>query len=339
MQCSCKIRYRDHRNGLGSEDSSPNSSRLGTLSSRELLPERIHDPSGATPLPTPRSEEFAVGPGAQSTGPVALVSGPSSLQSTKPSREAAVVVVSNRLPFTITRTAGGLDRSASSGGLVSALGPVLRDRGGTWVGWPGIDLKPHEVLPLQDESYEIKALYLDEREVTHYVHGFSNRTLWPLMHSLPARTRFDRLDFKIYWEVNERFANAAVAAVSGDDLIWIHDYHLMLAPEFVRQRLPRVRLAFFHHVPFPPLRHLSIVAVGPGTVAQLARLRPGRVSRQGLRGQLPRLCRKTARQPRRSKGNDCRTRQAHGSGWCLPDRNRFRRFRAACQKRCPQVQT
>ena len=252
MQCSCKIRYRDHRNGLGSEDSSPNSSRLGTLSSRELLPERIHDPSGATPLPTPRSEEFAVGPGAQSTGPVALVSGPSSLQSTKPSREAAVVVVSNRLPFTITRTAGGLDRSASSGGLVSALGPVLRGRGGTWVGWPGIDLNPHEVLPLHDESYEIKALYLDEREVTHYVHGFSNRTLWPLMHSLPARTRFDRLDFKVYWEVNERFADAAVTAVSGDDLIWIHDYHLMLAPEFVRQRLPRVRLAFFHQVPFPP---------------------------------------------------------------------------------------
>jgi trehalose 6-phosphate synthase len=72
-------------------------------------------------------------------------------------------VVSNRLPFTVARTAGGLSRTPSSGGLVSALTPVLSKRGGTWVGWPGIDLKRHEELPLADEPYGIEALRLDER--------------------------------------------------------------------------------------------------------------------------------------------------------------------------------
>ena len=194
-----------------------------------------------------------MGSGEPNRRPVSLVSNLPGAEAKPAHFQGRVVVVSNRLPFTIARTAGGLDRTASAGGLVSALAPVLRSRGGTWVGWPGIDLKPHEVLPLGDDPYDVKTLRLDEREIAHYVHGFSNRTLWPLMHSLPARARFERVDFRVYREVNERFAELAVAAVVDDeDLIWIQDYHLMLAPEFVRRRSPRARMAFFHHVPFPP---------------------------------------------------------------------------------------
>ncbi len=177
---------------------------------------------------------------------------PATTPEVAPAKPPPVVVVSNRLPFTLTRTALGLARQTSSGGLVSALEPVLRTRGGTWIGWPGIDLEPGETIAQEDEAYRVRALQLNAHEVAHYVHGFSNRTLWPLMHSLPARTRFDRLDFEVYREVNGRFAQLAVSAASHNELIWIHDYHLMLTPELVRQQSPRARLAFFHHVPFPP---------------------------------------------------------------------------------------
>ncbi|MCP5041129.1 MAG: bifunctional alpha,alpha-trehalose-phosphate synthase (UDP-forming)/trehalose-phosphatase, partial [bacterium] len=169
-----------------------------------------------------------------------------------PASLAPVVVLSNRLPFTIGRTATGFESQISSGGLVSALEPALRARGGTWIGWPGIDLRAGESIPLPEAPYETVALGLSEREITHYVHGFSNRTLWPVMHSLPARARFERTDFEVYSEVNDRFADAAAQAAHGDELVWIHDYHLMLTPAMLRGRVPGARIAFFHHVPFPP---------------------------------------------------------------------------------------
>ena len=102
-----------------------------------------------------------------------------------------VIVVSNRLPFTYTRNARGLERKQSPGGLVSALDPVLRRRGGTWVGWPGTDLRPDEQLRTDGEPYQITPVNLSNAEVTGYYHGFSNQTLWPLMHSMADRTRFD----------------------------------------------------------------------------------------------------------------------------------------------------
>ncbi|MBW2273846.1 MAG: bifunctional alpha,alpha-trehalose-phosphate synthase (UDP-forming)/trehalose-phosphatase [Deltaproteobacteria bacterium] len=166
---------------------------------------------------------------------------------------SGVVIVSNRLPFTIHRSARGLERAPSAGGLITALEPVLRKRGGTWVGWPGIELKRDEEIPSDGEQpYEIQALRLTDREITHYVHGFSNRTLWPLMHSLPARARFDRKDFDVYEQVNQRFANAIAMCSRAQDLVWIHDFHLMMAPSQVRLTMPDARLAFFLHIPFPP---------------------------------------------------------------------------------------
>jgi len=166
--------------------------------------------------------------------------------------DSPVVVVSNRLPFTVQRSADGLKRRPSPGGLVSALEPVLRRRGGTWIGWPGIELKGRERLPGGDLAYRVAPVKLSETEVNRYYHGFSNRTLWPLFHSLPALSRFERRDFEVYGEVNERFAGAAAAHADNDGLVWFHDYHLMLAPEHLRRQAPGIRSAFFLHIPFPP---------------------------------------------------------------------------------------
>lgn len=168
------------------------------------------------------------------------------------SAERPVVVASNRLPFTYRHTDAGLERERSPGGLVSAMEPVLRKRGGTWVGWPGISLAPDEDPSLPGEPYRIRAVPLDAEEVDGYYRGFSNRTLWPLMHSLAPRAIFDGREFEHYATVNRRFAEATAEEAQDAGLVWIHDYQLMLAPVEVRRLLPDTPLAFFLHIPFPP---------------------------------------------------------------------------------------
>ncbi|MFQ5417156.1 MAG: bifunctional alpha,alpha-trehalose-phosphate synthase (UDP-forming)/trehalose-phosphatase [Myxococcota bacterium] len=166
--------------------------------------------------------------------------------------ERPIVVVSNRLPFIVTRTAIGLERSPSPGGLVTALEPVLRKRGGTWIGWPGTDLGEDEQLPAEGEAYRIAPVHLSKTEIERYYHGLSNRTLWPLFHSLPGLARFEGRDWKVYNEVNERFAATAAEEAPDAGFVWIHDYQLMLAPSGIRSSLPDMRIGFFLHIPFPP---------------------------------------------------------------------------------------
>ncbi len=163
-----------------------------------------------------------------------------------------ILVLSNRLPFTVERRARGLEKRHSAGGLVAALEPALCARGGTWVGWPGAELRPGEHLSSGGKAYRITPVHLTENDIQRYYHGFSNRTLWPLLHSFPALTRFDQRDFISYERVNDRFAETALAESKDTDLVWVHDYHLMLAPRLIRQGRPDVRLGFFLHVPFPP---------------------------------------------------------------------------------------
>jgi trehalose 6-phosphate synthase/phosphatase len=152
-------------------------------------------------------------------------------------------VASNRLPFTFHRGPRGLERRPSPGGLVSALEPV---------GWPGLELRSDEQVPTRGRNYRVRPVRLSDSEVQRYYHGFSNRTLWPLFHSLPERTRYERRDFEAYEHVNALFAEAIHASARQAELVWIHDYHLMLAPAAVRLADPEHRLAFFLHIPFPP---------------------------------------------------------------------------------------
>jgi trehalose 6-phosphate synthase/phosphatase len=162
-----------------------------------------------------------------------------------------LVVAANRLPISVHRGSGGLEAKPSPGGLVSALEPVLRKRGGTWVGWPGIALRPHEELHFEDLPYRLAPVGLSEAEIRRYYYGFSNRTLWPLLHSMPDRARFERRDFEVYDEVNQRFAEAVRVEADRAALVWIHDYQLMQVPQKLRHDT-EARIAFFLHIPFPP---------------------------------------------------------------------------------------
>ncbi|MCA9511776.1 MAG: bifunctional alpha,alpha-trehalose-phosphate synthase (UDP-forming)/trehalose-phosphatase [Myxococcales bacterium] len=171
-------------------------------------------------------------------------------------RERPIVVASNRLPFTLERdAAGALVSRTSAGGLVAALEPVLRRRGGTWVGWPGLALGPDEKIPLGERPFRIEPVALDPDVADGYYHGFSNGTIWPLFHSMPQRAVFEPADFSAYATANEHFASAIAAELgrAGEtELVWIHDYHLMVVGEPLRQLVPDAHLAFFLHIPFPP---------------------------------------------------------------------------------------
>ena len=170
-------------------------------------------------------------------------------------RSQKLVLVSNRIPITFTTEGGKLKGVPSSGGLVSALEPLLKDHGGIWVGSGGTEDTPQirEILEQAsgDSPYQYAPLFLTEEEQSNFYEGFSNEIIWPLFHDLQSRCNFDPRYWEFYERVNRKFADAVEKASGPDDLIWIHDYQLMKVGKTLRCRRPGARLAFFLHIPFP----------------------------------------------------------------------------------------
>lgn len=165
---------------------------------------------------------------------------------------ADFVVVANRLPVDLERTADGEQRwTASPGGLVSALEPFLRSRKGAWVGWPGVP--DVEVDEFDDDGLVLHPVSLTSAEVRDYYEGFSNATLWPLYHDVVARPVFDRAWWDSYVKVNQRFAEASATVAAQGATVWIQDYQLQLVPRMLRELRPDLRIGFFLHIPFPPV--------------------------------------------------------------------------------------
>lgn len=158
-----------------------------------------------------------------------------------------LVVVANRLP--VRRNDDG-SYSIAAGGLVTAMRPIMQRSGGTWVGWDGGD---DDVPDHVDElGIDLAAVELTAADIEDYYHGFSNRTLWPLFHDLVAEPVIDHDWWDTYRDVNERFAERIVAMDPDPDaVVWVHDYHLMLLPGMLRERLPDHRIGFFLHTPYP----------------------------------------------------------------------------------------
>src|SRR5437762_7355953 len=170
-----------------------------------------------------------------------------------------LIVVSNRLPFALDSTGEELwTVTPAVGGLVSAIEPVLRERGGTWIGWPGIAGKiPQEPLTkaTRNAGYQVVPVALSENERDEFYYGYSNEVIWPLFHDLQNFCNFDPAYWHAYKQVNERYADAIIRNARPDDFIWIHDYHLMYVAQALRERSTfqsLSRLTFFLHIPFPP---------------------------------------------------------------------------------------
>ncbi len=171
-----------------------------------------------------------------------------------------LIVVSNRLPYTITREKDGKYQvQPASGGLVSAMVPALRNRGGVWIGWPGIiDGSANELEVILDEltedtGYTLKPIMFSAEEEHGFYQGFSNEIIWPLFHDLFCNCHFDPNYWKTYLQVNQKFARVIFNTVGPNDFIWVHDYHLMEIARELRQLGYQSKLGFFLHIPFPSL--------------------------------------------------------------------------------------
>jgi trehalose 6-phosphate synthase/phosphatase len=168
-----------------------------------------------------------------------------------------LVVVSNRLPIVLGKDDGGWTIQPGAGGLVTALAPVLRDRGGLWIGWPGTTnpaaLSAIRQAEQADVGYRLEPVMLTEEELDRYYYGFSNEILWPLFHDLPGRCNFDPDYWPVYRQVNRKFVAALERSTDPDDYIWVQDYHLLLLAEEARKRGLNRQMGFFLHIPFPPL--------------------------------------------------------------------------------------
>jgi trehalose 6-phosphate synthase/phosphatase len=166
-----------------------------------------------------------------------------------------IVVVSNRLPVTIEESPNGLRLRPSSGGLVTALRPLLNDSAGIWIGWTGTDASPEVERALEEQSqrsnFALKPVFMSAEERSRFYNGFSNEVLWPLFHDLQSRCNFDPGYWDTHLTVNQRFAQKAADEARTGDLIWVHDYHLMSVAPSLRQLGVHEQLAYFHHIPFP----------------------------------------------------------------------------------------
>ena len=166
-----------------------------------------------------------------------------------------LIVVSNRLPIAISQEDDKWQIQPASGGLVTALDPLMRKNRGTWIGWPGCGPEaPFDELAdnfSAENGYHIKSVPLEECEVEKYYRGFSNEALWPLFHDLLGNCNFNLDNYRTYDTVNRRFAKVAAEASTDDDIIWFHDYQLTLSGWYLRQMHPTRTLAFFLHIPFP----------------------------------------------------------------------------------------
>jgi trehalose 6-phosphate synthase len=175
--------------------------------------------------------------------------------------ENRLVIVSNRLPIVLTRAADGRWQiEPGSGGLINALAPVLRDRGGVWIGWPGVvegeagpDLEPLLAAAMHGAGYSLEPVILSAAERDKFYLGFANEVIWPLFHDLQSRCNFDPSYWAAYQAVNHKFAQAIARIRRASDYIWVHDYHLMTLARDLRALGVEAPIGFFLHIPFPPL--------------------------------------------------------------------------------------
>lgn len=166
-----------------------------------------------------------------------------------------LVVISNRLPIAVLKEGRKRVLKPSSGGLVTALSPILNVEGGVWVGWPGTE-STRTIQPLIDQfnkehAFSIHPVYLTEEQEENFYFGFSNQTIWPLFHDLLGLTNFNREQWLAYDEVNRMFAEHIAEVIQPDDFIWINDYQLLRVAYHLRDLGVKQPLTYFHHIPFP----------------------------------------------------------------------------------------
>jgi trehalose 6-phosphate synthase/phosphatase len=169
-----------------------------------------------------------------------------------------LIIVSNREPYVHKRSGLSVKIEQPAGGLTSAMDEVLIATGGSWVAWGSgnadrdfVDMDDRVIVPPEQPAYMLKRVWLGPSEVENYYHGYSNQVLWPLCHITLDRVYFRKKFWDDYVRVNGAFARAVLEEVKGEDVVWIHDYHLCLLPRLLREKKPELTIFHFWHIPWP----------------------------------------------------------------------------------------
>lgn len=172
-----------------------------------------------------------------------------------------IIIVSNRLPFQIKKKSGQYIVKQSSGGLVSAIQSMPPEKQITWIGAADFKREHWEEYSKQNSTqrFEIVPVFLDKKTENLYYNIFSNTLIWPLFHYFPSFAEYDENSFRAYREVNEQFAEVIKSVASEEDLIWVHDYHLMLVPGFLKSGPKHLSSQFFLHIPFPVYELVKLI--------------------------------------------------------------------------------
>jgi len=168
-----------------------------------------------------------------------------------------LVLVSYRLPFRVHRN----KLVQNSGGLVSAI-LALAQKGDTekatrlgnevvWIGKS--DDTPEEWVRVQGQTgpFNLVPVRIEDKLDEKYYGGFCNDMIWPLFHYFSSLANFDSAYFEAYQKAHDVFIEQVAKTIRPTDLVWIHDYHLMLLPGMIRRQFPDAQVGFFLHIPFP----------------------------------------------------------------------------------------
>lgn len=168
-----------------------------------------------------------------------------------------LLIVSNRLPVTVQKSEADFKYQESIGGLATGLKSYHERGDSVWIGWLGL---AEEEITLEDKNFIKGRLYskhkclpvfLSRQEINKYYFGFCNNTIWPLFHYFTNKTKNDPIAWEAYREVNQKFFQVLETIIADNDIVWIHDYHLMLLPQMIKEKYPRTKIGFFLHIPFP----------------------------------------------------------------------------------------
>ncbi|MFA5310961.1 MAG: trehalose-6-phosphate synthase [Candidatus Omnitrophota bacterium] len=182
--------------------------------------------------------------------------------------ENAFFVVSNREPFMhiLEKTSGKIKCVRPASGVVTAIDPIMRACGGTWIAHGSgsgdrkmVNSKDKLGVPPDDIRYILKRVWLSKEEEEGYYYGFSNEGLWPLCHVTHTRPLFRDLDWQMYKKVNHKFAESVLAELPAKNpFIFLQDYHFTLLAKMIKEKRPDATIALFWHIPWPNPEVFSI---------------------------------------------------------------------------------
>ena len=175
-----------------------------------------------------------------------------------------LIMISNRLPVSVSKENGELAFHSSVGGVATGIASLEEPKERLWMGWPGlsneqINKKEADKIKKELKSRGCIPLFLSDQEIEEFYAGFSNKTIWPLFHYFSTKSSFTEGYWNTYKQVNQAFCDEIIKHIKPDDQIWIHDYQLMLLPGMLREKMPDADIGFFLHIPFPTfelIRHL-----------------------------------------------------------------------------------